>query len=948
MSGTDSTESDGWLHDLPSDYGKTDLPIYDPEVIGPETPEPETDIPIEKDTISRSDDAVEIPGEKKTVLSQQPLPTAAAPPTGTPSEDGPPDDVRAFFGHPLTAATTAINGDDTHIHGLALLHEYQNLPAMDRSGMKIGDKFQTLQDIFSRADDKGDTTSEAEYINILNNDDIDKLLLQESHNGDCGESHQGPKTSVADYSLTPGTDHNGEGVDLSVQNAMNGTHRASPDDIRLMNSVRSQMCFENQQMNDKPLPLVRNKDNCFGPKDIGIAVSQQDSSLSQACMTDSGATQDTRPSENTAKMIKMLKEKLKRNGHIPQSASPVDTLSGIVQDSLDIPHQIKQEEYQNQDVNANMRQFDTTAAFPPVTMAVTSQHQQGSAIKADDESQRLTVNITQAQAQYFPPVAHSAPVRTDMYGGHDMGYYSNGFSYPSTTTTCTTLQRLESDPVGAMTAESYVRHQQQHSFHDTASYYCVLQDTNYTIKSPDSGFHEPCISPTDASKMAFKDNMIFSADGTTVPVARDRVPKRRRSVPAVCVKQLCQGSEKHTGTSVVIPKIENDTTGYRYFLETPISTTQKLDEDKITYLNKGQYYGLTLEYHAPDRIPKCSTIRSVIMVVFRDDKTIDDEMKAWEFWHSRQHSIKQRIIDIDTKNSTGIVPNSIDEIAHNAVSIRWTPREGSAKINVAINCLSTDFSNQKGVKGLPLHIQIDTFESVRDTVPQHRGYNQVKIFCDKGAERKTRDEERRRANRAKNDGHSRKKQEDAYHPPSDRSEFYTMAERERIPIIFNPFNDNEDYNNRKPSPINGHGQTCGDDDEESGLSNSGEISDRADDGYYPASKRQRRDSYTSFREHPIILLYVREQHEKVFTALLVKVPTLQGLLQAVEEKYNTPPAKVKNTYKRSKKGILVKMDDNIVRHFTHESTFTIEVNKVGEDNFEIILIEIDPQQFSTP
>lgn len=37
-----------WLHDLPSDYEKTDLPIYDPEVIGPETPEPETDIPVEK------------------------------------------------------------------------------------------------------------------------------------------------------------------------------------------------------------------------------------------------------------------------------------------------------------------------------------------------------------------------------------------------------------------------------------------------------------------------------------------------------------------------------------------------------------------------------------------------------------------------------------------------------------------------------------------------------------------------------------------------------------------------------------------------------------------------------------------------------------------------------------------------------------------------------------
>lgn len=38
--------------------------------------------------------------------------------------------------------------------------------------------------------------------------------------------------------------------------------------------------------------------------------------------------------------------------------------------------------------------------------------------------------------------------------------------------------------------------------------------------------------------------------------------------------------------------------------------------------------------------------QSVIMVVFRDDKSVEDEQKAWEFWHSRQHSHKQRVIDI--------------------------------------------------------------------------------------------------------------------------------------------------------------------------------------------------------------------------------------------------------------------------------------------------------------
>ena len=52
------------------------------------------------------------------------------------------------------------------------------------------------------------------------------------------------------------------------------------------------------------------------------------------------------------------------------------------------------------------------------------------------------------------------------------------------------------------------------------------------------------------------------------------------------------------------------------------------------------------------------------------------------------------------------------------------------------------FSTQKGVKGLPLHVQIDTYDDPRAEVGAspvyHRGYCQIKIFCDKGAERKLR------------------------------------------------------------------------------------------------------------------------------------------------------------------------------------------------------------------
>ena len=33
------------------------------------------------------------------------------------------------------------------------------------------------------------------------------------------------------------------------------------------------------------------------------------------------------------------------------------------------------------------------------------------------------------------------------------------------------------------------------------------------------------------------------------------------------------------------------------------------------------------------------------MLMFREEKSPDDEIKAWQFWHSRQHSVKQRILD---------------------------------------------------------------------------------------------------------------------------------------------------------------------------------------------------------------------------------------------------------------------------------------------------------------
>lgn len=38
-------------------------------------------------------------------------------------------------------------------------------------------------------------------------------------------------------------------------------------------------------------------------------------------------------------------------------------------------------------------------------------------------------------------------------------------------------------------------------------------------------------------------------------------------------------------------------------------------------------------------------LQSVVMLMFREEKSPEDEIKAWQFWHGRQHSVKQRILD---------------------------------------------------------------------------------------------------------------------------------------------------------------------------------------------------------------------------------------------------------------------------------------------------------------
>ncbi|XP_048363732.1 grainyhead-like protein 2 homolog isoform X3 [Sphaerodactylus townsendi] len=399
------------------------------------------------------------------------------------------------------------------------------------------------------------------------------------------------------------------------------------------------------------------------------------------------------------------------------------------------------------------------------------------------------------------------------------------------------------------------------------------------------------------------------------------------------------GAEKFRSGSVGPEEYiyEQTASTFRYTLEATKSLRQKQGEGPMTYLNKGQFYAITLSETGDNKCFRhpISKVRSVVMVVFSEDKNRDEQLKHWKYWHSRQHTAKQRVLDIaDYKESFNTIGN-IEEIAYNAVSFTWDVNE-EAKIFITVNCLSTDFSSQKGVKGLPLMIQIDTYSyNNRSNKPIHRAFCQIKVFCDKGAERKIRDEERKQ-NRKKVKGQLSQ-------PPCNNAEgkltavplqkksdityFKTMTDLDSQPVLFIP--DVHFGNLQRTGQI--YYNT--DDEREGGLL-AKRIFRPVEEEFGPPPLKQIKEEGAKR-----VLLYVRKESDEVFDALMLKCPTVKGLMEAISEKYGLPAEKITKLYKKSKKGILVNMDDNIIEHYSNEDTFILNIESVAE-GFKVTLTEI--------
>ncbi|KAF5924634.1 hypothetical protein HPG69_004506 [Diceros bicornis minor] len=372
---------------------------------------------------------------------------------------------------------------------------------------------------------------------------------------------------------------------------------------------------------------------------------------------------------------------------------------------------------------------------------------------------------------------------------------------------------------------------------------------------------------------------------------------------------------------------------FEYTLGSPKAIHIKSGESPMAYLNKGQFYPVTLRTPSGRKGLALSSdkVKSVVMVVFDNEKVPVEQLRFWKHWHSRQPTAKQRVIDVaDCKENFNTVQH-IEEVAYNALSFVWNVNE-EAKVFIGINCLSTDFSSQKGVKGVPLNLQIDTYDC--GSGPErlvHRAVCQIKIFCDKGAERKMRDDERKQFRRkvkcpdSSNNGikgcllSGFRGNETTYLRPE--------ADLETPPVLFIPnvhFSSLQRPGGAVPS---------------AGLGGSNRLplkrtcSPFAEEFEPLPSKQAKEDDLQR------VLLYVRRETEEVFDALMLKTPDLKGLRNAISEKYGFPEENIHKVYKKCKRGILVNMDNNIIQHYSNHVAFLLDMGEL-DGKIQIILKEL--------
>ncbi|KAJ5995445.1 hypothetical protein N7481_002422 [Penicillium waksmanii] len=200
-----------------------------------------------------------------------------------------------------------------------------------------------------------------------------------------------------------------------------------------------------------------------------------------------------------------------------------------------------------------------------------------------------------------------------------------------------------------------------------------------------------------------------------------------------------------------LPHSQGERLRYHVALRTRTSMVKSRDEDPISYLNKGQVYGLmVMDLNPPAMTPEVLRYRTFVRVSFDDEEQRSNPALCWKLWKESRGTTEaqQRGSDLlaiefaaEDKDQRHM---QLEQVCIDGFCVTWTAERGEStkrcQIPLRFNFLSTDFSHSKGVKGVPIRLcaktELLSLESVDEPCESEMCYCKVKLFRDHGAERK--------------------------------------------------------------------------------------------------------------------------------------------------------------------------------------------------------------------
>jgi transcription factor CP2-like protein len=380
-------------------------------------------------------------------------------------------------------------------------------------------------------------------------------------------------------------------------------------------------------------------------------------------------------------------------------------------------------------------------------------------------------------------------------------------------------------------------------------------------------------------------------------------------------------------------------------MDAPTAAAQRVEQGTLTYVNKGQFYSITLE----DSLKQDCIIETTLRIMFHEKAHRHLASTYWSYWLSQQASPHTaRAIDINMASGVGLVTadgkpidpkQPADTPDFDRVRFYWIGKRG-ATVLIRFNCLSTEFSRVKGVKGIPMRVQAESRVVGDAQENAERCIAAIKLFRDKGAERKNKDDKRHREKlmqrvRSKSDG--------AQHPgvealpqslpvtvftltteplePAELEKVYPEAVSVRHALLNSEpdahlqlLDDSQSWLGRK------HGKKT-----------SAQI--RAERLIIQQSALDVDPTYIPQRRlRPAVLsLYVRLPNEILYRACYLMSLTVDELRLRLCEKLGIKPEEIHEMIRVTPKNIQVQIDNNMMQQIEDEQDMYIELclNEVG-------------------